>query len=203
VEATPELDACGGHFGLTPDSLGEVIYHHHVQEKPPFTYGCYGPAADVSGKGRPVSNGECRALYSECGNGDQIDVTTAEGTYKYDPWCPCFDAAGSNAGDVLTPPSPPPPSIAVLYPGCTATHLQTDLDGNGRATLGDAVFVANARLEYGTTGVNPMECLEGDYDGDGSFTLNDAAQVAMAIFGKAKLPWTDQFPIGSRMFRVK
>ena len=27
------LDACGAHFGPTPDSDGEAVYHYHVQEK--------------------------------------------------------------------------------------------------------------------------------------------------------------------------
>ena len=27
----PLLDACGGHFGVTPDSDGEEMYHYHVQ----------------------------------------------------------------------------------------------------------------------------------------------------------------------------
>jgi hypothetical protein len=27
----PALDACGGHFGVTPDSSGASVYHHHVQ----------------------------------------------------------------------------------------------------------------------------------------------------------------------------
>ena len=39
----PQLDACGGHFGKTPDSNGERVYHYHVQDNPPFTIGCYGP----------------------------------------------------------------------------------------------------------------------------------------------------------------
>ena len=57
------------------------------------------------------------------------------------------------------------------------------------SALGDAVFVANARLDYGKYGVNSMSCLGGDFDSDGSFTLNDAAQVAEAQFGMAYLPW--------------
>jgi len=44
-------------------------------------------------------------------------------------------------------------------------------------------------LEYGTTGVNPVTCLEGDVDGDGSFTLNDAAWVAEVQFDLAQFPW--------------
>ena len=39
----PTLDACGGHFGVTPDSSGQSLYHNHVQRNPPFTFGCYGP----------------------------------------------------------------------------------------------------------------------------------------------------------------
>ncbi len=88
----PVLDVCGGHLGLTPDSAGEVVYHYHVQDEPPFTIGCYGPAAD----GGLVSVAECRALYDGCGDGDEVRVTTRAGTFAYDPWCPCWDEHGSN-----------------------------------------------------------------------------------------------------------
>ena len=37
-------------------------------------------------------------------------------------------------------------------------------------TLGDAVFIANARVTLGTTGENPIACLDGDFDSDGSFS---------------------------------
>lgn len=40
----PLLDACGGHFGATPDSALAEVYHYHVQDAPPFTVGCFGPA---------------------------------------------------------------------------------------------------------------------------------------------------------------
>ena len=53
------LDACGGQFGVTPDSGGVEVYHYHVQAKMPFTFGCFGPGAD----GRRVTDEECCALY--------------------------------------------------------------------------------------------------------------------------------------------
>lgn len=35
VNATlPSLDACGGHYGATPDSNGAEVYHYHVQVVP-------------------------------------------------------------------------------------------------------------------------------------------------------------------------
>jgi hypothetical protein len=55
--------------------------------------------------------------------------------------------------------------------------------------LGDAVHVADARLTFGTTLLNPITCLAGDFDGDGAFTVNDAALVAEAQFNQASLPW--------------
>ena len=33
----PALDACGAHFGVTPDSNGASIYHHHVQDFAPVS----------------------------------------------------------------------------------------------------------------------------------------------------------------------
>ena len=87
----PSLDACNAHFGVTPDSNGAIVYHHHVNDLPPFTIGCYGPAAQGTGHGKLVSLDECKALYSDtCDDGDQMAVTTSAGTYQYDPWCPCF-----------------------------------------------------------------------------------------------------------------
>jgi len=70
-----------------------------------------------------------------------------------------------------------------------ASDFMGDFDGNGVPTLGDAVYVALARMTYGHTGENPIACLQGDFDGDGSFTLNDAAHIAEAQFGKSWLPW--------------
>jgi len=108
----PLLDACGAHFGITPDSDGASVYHHHVQENPPFTYGCYGPNDDDS----LVSVETCRSLYDDCveddgsrrlqgpppdsggggggGDGESIDIETAAGTIRYTPWCPCYDGSG-------------------------------------------------------------------------------------------------------------
>ena len=84
-----DLDACGGRTGVTPDSNGEEVYYYMVQDVAPFTVGCFGPVASVD---------ECRALYDTCGDGDETLVTTRDGTRRYDPDCPCYDAAGSNVG---------------------------------------------------------------------------------------------------------
>ena len=93
----PALDTCGAHFGVTPDSNGQSIYHHHVSDLPPFTFGCYGPAPTASGHGKLVSPEACRALYSGCGDGDEVTVTTSSGSFQYDLWCPCF-VGGRNMG---------------------------------------------------------------------------------------------------------
>jgi hypothetical protein len=99
-----KLDACGGHFGVTPDSDGKEVYHYHVQDAAPFTFGCFGPILDdVSGNQKLVSLTECRVLYDECGNDDQKTYATADGNVIYDPWCPCFDGAGSNVGTAELP----------------------------------------------------------------------------------------------------
>jgi len=90
----PALDACGGHFGPTPESNGLNVYHYHTQSQAPFTFGCYGPSAS----GGLVSVAECKALYTGCGDNDVTTVATATGNIQYDPWCPCFDAQRSNVG---------------------------------------------------------------------------------------------------------
>jgi len=90
----PHLDACGGHFGVTPDSAGKSVYHYHVQENAPFTFGCYGPNKD----GSLVTLQQCRNLYSGCGDGDLITYHLSDRSVEYDAWCPCYDATGSNVG---------------------------------------------------------------------------------------------------------
>jgi len=89
----PYLDACGGHFGVTPDSNGAAVYHYHVQGRPPYTVGCHGPTAD----NKLVGVAACRALYTECSNAAST-ITTATGTKQYVRFCPCYDADGSNSG---------------------------------------------------------------------------------------------------------
>ena len=71
-----------------------------------------------------------------------------------------------------SPPTPPPitPSTDDQFPGCSASDLLADFDSNGRATLGDAVYVGRERMTYGTTGVHTLTCMQGDFDGDGSFS---------------------------------
>ena len=93
----PNLDACGGHFGVTPTSNGATVYHYHVQDTPPFTIGCYGPDRDSSGAETLVTVDKCRSLYSECGD-DTTSLTSTSGTVSYDLYCPCYDGAHSNTG---------------------------------------------------------------------------------------------------------
>jgi len=89
----PTLDACGGHFGFTPDSPSTQVYHHHVQDRAPFTFGCYGPSASNA----LVTLAECRSYYPACGDSNYVTtVTTARGAFSYNKWCPCFDSSGSN-----------------------------------------------------------------------------------------------------------
>lgn len=88
AELLPELDACGGHYGFTPDSPATSVYHYHVQATAPFTFGCYGPNAD----GTVVTQAQCEALYTGCSDeyGLSSEVTTTElGTFYYKRWCPC------------------------------------------------------------------------------------------------------------------
>jgi len=89
----PLLDACGGHFGFTPESPSSPIYHYHVQVSPPFTLGCIGPNDDNT----LVTVEQCRAFYTGC-NGNLVTVTTPQGSKQYDDWCPCYDANGLNTG---------------------------------------------------------------------------------------------------------
>jgi len=91
----PKLDACGGHYGVTPESDGEVVYHYHVQDTAPFTFGCWGPNDD----GSLFTVAQCRDFYDGCGDDDVLTVVTEDGAREYDAWCPCYDANGNNPGD--------------------------------------------------------------------------------------------------------
>jgi len=95
VAALPsaELDACGGHWGFTPESPKKEVYHYHVQDRAPFTFGCYGPNDD----GSLVSVEQCREFYPTC-DGNVQTLQTSDGPVDYDDWCPCYDAHGSNTG---------------------------------------------------------------------------------------------------------
>jgi len=104
----------------------------------------------------------------------------------------------SDCGGRFIPSASPSPPVSGEYPGCQETDFQGDLDANGYATLGDAVYVALSRLDFGVSGENPISCLEGDFDSDGSFTLNDAAYVAEAQFGMAYFPWAEDHGSSSR-----
>jgi len=84
--APTDLDACGGRWGVTPDSDGETVYYYMIQDSGPFTLGCFGPVSSVE---------ECRALYSTCGD-DETEIDTVDGTILYDLDCPCWNNAGSN-----------------------------------------------------------------------------------------------------------
>ena len=40
---------------MTTDSNCAVVYHYHVQDKPPFTFGCFGPDVDATGNEKLVT----------------------------------------------------------------------------------------------------------------------------------------------------
>jgi hypothetical protein len=63
-QVLPELDACGGHFGPTPEYPQGEAYHYHVQDRAPFTIGCYCPANTADGGYKQVSVEECRSVGS-------------------------------------------------------------------------------------------------------------------------------------------
>lgn len=82
-----DLDACGGRFGVTPDSNGWEIYYYVLQENKPFTIGCFGPATYT----------ECVALYPACSDDDNlVDVGHSPQT-QIRKFCPCHE--------------PPPPPV--------------------------------------------------------------------------------------------
>lgn len=143
----PKLDVCGGHFGVTPDSNGKIVYHYHVQDNAPFTMGCFGPDADANGNMKLVSLAKCRELYKTVkandgtyACGDTSQVTTTNGTITYDNWCPCYDATGSNTGNVELPVWNDALAVTCSDSKCSKTSTTTSSTPNyaitGTLTLG-------------------------------------------------------------------
>jgi len=80
-----DLDACGGRYGITPDSNGQRVYYYVMQESAPFTLACFGPGTVE----------QCRTLYPGC-SASSTTLTTAFGSGSYKLDCPCFDSDRSN-----------------------------------------------------------------------------------------------------------
>ena len=137
----PELDACGGHYGYTPESTDTEVYHHHMQDSPPFAFGCYGPNDD----GSLVTVEQCRDIYDDC-DGNVETFTTYEGTVEYDAWCPCwdgsglgFDGAGLNTGvDIVPLPATTSTSAPTSTPAPTPLSWPPTLPPSPRPTSASA-----------------------------------------------------------------
>ena len=134
----PLRDACGGHYGFTPESPTVAVYHYHVQDAAPFTVGCFGPNDD----GSMVTVQECRNFYSEC-DGVLDTLITKAGTISYDYDCPCWDAAGSNTGiniaELAAFSTTDAPTVPPATTGAPAVVTSTTVSPTGRkncATLG-------------------------------------------------------------------
>lgn len=106
----PDLDACNGQWGKTPDSPDVDVYHYQITDHPPYTVGCRGPNNDRT----TVSVQQCRNLYEACSETDDIEVFTVLDKngqvtqIPYQRYCPCWDkstrgldGAGLNVGMVL------------------------------------------------------------------------------------------------------
>jgi hypothetical protein len=105
----PELDACNGHFGFTPESPNRAVYHYHTTDHAPFTFGCYGPDVDGdTGEEMLVTVGKCREIDADCGVSENVATVERYGgkqnpewanevrSVQYNKWCSCFDGAGEN-----------------------------------------------------------------------------------------------------------
>jgi hypothetical protein len=133
-----DLDACNGHFGFTPDSPTTSVYHHHITDTPPFSFGCYGPSAT----NELVTLAECRSYYTTCGD-DVTVIATTKGNISYDLYCPCYDkTTGSN---VLTSETTGTPSQTSTYVSMSQTLSGT------RTTTPSASNGSNTDLQVGSS----------------------------------------------------
>jgi hypothetical protein len=135
TQALPtDLDACNGHFGLTPDSPTTSVYHHHVTDRQPFAVGCYGPSA----AGGLVSITDCRSYYPGCASSNVVTLRSARGWFQYTKWCPCYDnATGSNVY----------PAPAALYHSTYEHMLAAASSASGSAASG-ATSTATGTLSF-------------------------------------------------------
>lgn len=124
-ELLPTLDACNGHFGPVPDSVGSP-YHYHITSEAPFVVGCYGPSAS----GELVTTEVCRNISKTCGDNDNIIITTAEGRFNYDPFCPCYYSAGDEGQVTGTN----------TFQSCTEAYKVCDDNSIVRTALPNCIF---------------------------------------------------------------
>jgi len=140
----PLLDACGGHFGPTPDSPSTSVYHYHAQDRAPWTVGCLGPGAGNT----LVSVATCRALYTSTSKGcgvtpETMQIKSGGGTgsadlsVSYTRWCPCFDAEDKNVLPIVELPALSTTSISY-----TATIVAGNFGGLASAGISSSVPVA-------------------------------------------------------------
>ncbi|CAJ1449914.1 unnamed protein product, partial [Effrenium voratum] len=167
----PLLDACGAHFGPTPESSSNV-YHYHVQDQAPFTVGCYGPSASNG----LVSVAECRALYHKCDNdgGAGSAIETNEGTVIYDKFCPCWDGAGSNMGTNI-----------VELPALSTSAISYTAGSGAAATTATTATASTAATTASTTAIHPCgNCGYGTSTTAGAWGSISSASMRMPkLFG--------------------
>jgi hypothetical protein len=163
TQTLPELDACNGHFGFTPDNPTVAVYHYHVTSEAPFTLGCIGPATG----NQMVTVAQCRAVYSSCGDGDTsiFSVEMPQGnptTITYDLNCPCFDGAENNdQNSVLLPyqTTSTPPSGAIFTPATQSMKICSQLGWN---QVNELAPCANSAFPSGFESVGiTKECYKG------------------------------------------
>ena len=137
-----DLDACGGHYGYTPESIvgnnvypasTTQVYHYHVQEQAPFVAACYGPVASVTvakalfSSCTPTGN-TCTSV-NNCRPGDLYSVCTSAGHADYILDCPVFSAAVGEESNQIVPTSDCPYCVGGI------TCNDTMCTGCGRSTL--------------------------------------------------------------------
>eukprot|EP00004_Rigifila_ramosa_P014451 TRINITY_DN3296_c0_g2_i1.p2 TRINITY_DN3296_c0_g2~~TRINITY_DN3296_c0_g2_i1.p2 ORF type:complete len:298 (+),score=51.34 TRINITY_DN3296_c0_g2_i1:25-918(+) len=92
--AAPDVDACNGHFGVTPESVGNTVYHYHFTTDQPYSLGCYGPVASLA---------ECEQMYPACTDPTYLSIETADGVVEYAVDCPCFKTRAAARPAVAVP----------------------------------------------------------------------------------------------------
>jgi hypothetical protein len=119
-----DLNYCGGRFGVTPDSNGQVVYDYPVKVAALLSHGC----DDLV-----TTHASLFALYlTTCGSAATVEtVTTVYGPGPYACDCPCYDANGSN---VVGKTGRPANLAPVATDDADTSRVECDATGNPFAT---------------------------------------------------------------------
>jgi hypothetical protein len=142
------LDACGGHYGPVPATTlssdnttfpaASYVYHYHVQDKPPYTVGCFGPVSSLE---------QARSLYTTCTSSvTNWTSCTSKGLVRdYALDCPVFSMGNRTFNPMAPQPTADCPSCNGSCPGAFISGAEGNLAGAAAGAVCALAMVLLAR----------------------------------------------------------